>query len=127
MQRAGVKKSVRSCHCLYIDSIFTWIVTRPCGGTVENEERWDLLYIGHLIKLLTPLSPDTRKLYGVVKSDRKRPLQEVTNIFNEYRARPVSDRTVQRKLYETQYHKCVVKISIRFRDYNVKNRWHGVN
>ena len=40
------------------------------------------------------------------KSYRKRPLQEVTNIFNEYRARPVSDRTVQRKLYETKYHKC---------------------
>jgi len=50
---------------------------------------------------------DTQKLYGAVKSDRKRPLQEVTNIFNEYRARPVSDRIVQRKLYETKYHKCV--------------------
>jgi hypothetical protein len=57
--------------------------------------------------LLTPR--DTRKLYGIVKSDRKRPLREVTNILNENRARPVSDRTVQRKVYETKYHKCVVK------------------
>ena len=44
------------------------------------------------------------KLYGIVKSDRKLPLQEVTNIFNENRPRPLSDRTVQRNLYETKYH-----------------------
>jgi len=31
LKRAGVKKGVRPCICLYIDSIFTWIVTRPCG------------------------------------------------------------------------------------------------
>jgi hypothetical protein len=31
-------------------------------------------------------SQDTQNLYGVVKSDQKHPLQEVTNIFNEYRA-----------------------------------------
>jgi hypothetical protein len=30
LKRAGVKKSVRPCHCLYIESIFTWIVTRHC-------------------------------------------------------------------------------------------------
>jgi hypothetical protein len=33
LKRAGVKKNVRPCICLYIDSIFTWIVTRPCGIT----------------------------------------------------------------------------------------------
>jgi hypothetical protein len=33
LKRAGVKKDVRPCICLYIDSIFTWIVTRPCGPT----------------------------------------------------------------------------------------------
>ena len=32
--------------------------------------------------MLTP--QDTRKMYGVVKFDKKRPLREVTNIFNEY-------------------------------------------
>jgi hypothetical protein len=26
------KKGVRPCTCLYIDSIFTWILTRPCGS-----------------------------------------------------------------------------------------------
>jgi len=67
-------------------------------GTVENRER------SGRPSLLT--RRDTRKLYGVVKSDRKRPLREVTNIFNEHRARPVSDRTVQRKLYETKYQVC---------------------
>jgi hypothetical protein len=35
MKRAGVKKDVRPCICLYIDSIFTWIVTRPCGVTIS--------------------------------------------------------------------------------------------
>jgi hypothetical protein len=30
LKRAGVKKNVRPCICLYIDSIFTWIVTRHC-------------------------------------------------------------------------------------------------
>ena len=46
-----------------------------------------------------------------------------------YRARPVSYRTVQRKLYETKYHKCVVKKGIRIRDYNVKTRlvWCKLN
>ena len=84
----------------------------------KNEER------SGKSSLLTPR--DTRKLYGVVKSDRKRPLQEITNNFNEYRARPVS---VQRKLYESKYHKCVVNKSTRIRDYNVKKRlaWCKLN
>jgi transposase len=73
-------------------------------GTVVNEER------SGRPSLLTP--QDTRKLYGVVKSNKKRPLQEITNIFNEHRAQPASDRTVQRKLYAIKYHKCVVKKSI---------------
>jgi len=41
-------------------------------GTVENEER------SGMSSLLTPRNP--RKLYGVAKSDRKRSLQEVTNM-----------------------------------------------
>lgn len=44
-------------------------------GTVENKR-------SGRPSLLTPR--DTRKLYAVVKSDRKRSLQEVTNIVNEY-------------------------------------------
>jgi hypothetical protein len=31
LKRAGGKKDVGPCICLYIDSIFTWIVTRPCA------------------------------------------------------------------------------------------------
>jgi hypothetical protein len=81
---------------------------------VENEER------SGRPSLLTP--QDTRKLYGVVKSNKKRPLQEITNIFNEHRAQPASDRTVQRKLYAIKYHKCVVKKAFRIRDYNV-TKW----
>jgi len=88
-------------------------------GTLENEEK------SGRPSLLT--HRDTRKLYGVVKSDRKRPLQEITNIFNEYRARPVSDRSVHRKLYETKYHKCVVKKTSEFAATMSKNGWHGVN
>ena len=30
LEASGGKKDVRPCICLYIDSIFTWIVTRPC-------------------------------------------------------------------------------------------------
>jgi hypothetical protein len=67
---------------------------------VENKER------SGKPSLLTLRDTVTRKLYGVVKSDGKRQLREVTNIFNEHRARPVSDRTVQRKLYETKYQVC---------------------
>jgi hypothetical protein len=39
LEASGGKKDVRPCICLYIDSIFTWIVTRPCGcpkGQVEK-------------------------------------------------------------------------------------------
>ena len=86
-------------------------------GTVENKKR------SGRPSLLTPRN--TRKLYGVVKSDRKRPLRELTNIFNEYRARPVSDRTVQRKLYETKHHKCVVNKASEFATTMSKNGWHG--
>jgi hypothetical protein len=39
---------------------------------------------------------DFLKRYGVVKSDRKHPIQEVTNIFNEYRDRPASDQTIKK-------------------------------
>ena len=57
---------------------------------MENEER------SGRQSLLTPW--DTRKLNRVVKSDRKRPLQEATFTFNENSARPESDQTVQQKL-----------------------------
>jgi len=57
---------------------------------VENGER------SGRQSLLTPR--DTRKLTGVAKSDRKRPLKEAAFIFNEHRAQPESDQTVQRKL-----------------------------
>ena len=55
---------------------------------MENEER------SGRQSLLTPR--DTRKLNRVVKSDRKRPLQEAIFTFNEYSARPESDQTVQK-------------------------------
>ena len=31
LEASGGKKDVRPCICLYIDSIFTWIVTSPCA------------------------------------------------------------------------------------------------
>ena len=32
--------------CLYIDSIFTWIVTRPCGaGTLGQEKRYMYIHL----------------------------------------------------------------------------------
>ena len=70
---------------------------------------------------------NTIKLYGVVKSDRKLPLQEVTNILNEYRSRPLSDRTVQRNVFETKYHKCVVKQTSGFATTMSRKDWHVVN
>jgi hypothetical protein len=33
----GVKKGVRPCTCLCIDSIFTWILTRPFGLTATGQ------------------------------------------------------------------------------------------
>ena len=87
-------------------------------GTVENEER------SGMPSLLTPR--DTRKLSGVVKSDRKRPLQEVANIFNEYRARFLSGQTVQRKLYETKYNSVLCKKHQNLR-LRCQKGCHGVN
>ena len=54
-----------------------YVVLKPFKqrGTVENEERSGRPSF---------CTRDTRKLYGVVKSDRKRRLQEVTNIFDQY-------------------------------------------
>ena len=57
---------------------------------MESEER------SSMQSVLT--SRDTRKLSGVVISDRKRPLKEVTFIFNEHGDQPESDQTVQRKV-----------------------------
>jgi hypothetical protein len=34
LEVSGGKKGVLPCTCLNIDSIFTWIVTRPCGLTL---------------------------------------------------------------------------------------------
>ena len=86
---------------------------------MENEER------SGRSSWLTPRDP--RKLYCVAQSDRKRSLQEVTNMWNEYMDRPVSYRTVQRKFYETKYPKCVVKIASEFATTVSKKVWHGVN
>ena len=75
--------------------------------------------------LLTP--QDTRKMYGVVKSDKKRPLREVTNIFNdEYRALDVY--LIELFKENCMKQKCC-KYRLRFRDYNVKKRlaWCKVN
>jgi hypothetical protein len=36
LEASGGKKDVRPCICLYIDSIFTWIVTRPCAQPMAN-------------------------------------------------------------------------------------------
>ena len=64
-----------------------------------------------------------------MKSNRKRPLQEMFSLFNEFRTRPVSKRTVQRKLYEERYRKCVVKKVIRLSAENVKKSlaWYKLN
>ena len=51
LKRAGVKKDVRPCICLYIDSIFTWIVTSPCDPSDPmhwNKEQ----YIHHLKEMV---------------------------------------------------------------------------
>ncbi|CAG2224309.1 unnamed protein product [Mytilus edulis] len=82
------------------------------SGSLENKERTGRP------NLLTPR--DTRKLCTTVKSDRKRPLHEITAVFNESREEP--KRTVQRKLYEEGFKKRVVKKSIRIRAANVKKR-----
>ena len=81
-------------------------------GTVENQHR-----SGRPSLLI---DRDSRRLGSVVKSNRKRPLQEISSLFNEFRTRPMSKRTVQRKLYEERYRKCVVKKAIRIRAENVK-------
>jgi hypothetical protein len=59
-------------------------------------------------------------MYGVVKFDKKRPLREVTNIFNDaYRALDVY--LIELFKENCMKQKCC-KNRIRFRDYNVKKR-----
>ena len=74
-------------------------------GTVENQHR------SGRPSFLT--ERDSRRLGSVVKLNRKRLLQEISSLFNEFRTRPVSKGTLQRKLYEEGYHKCVVKKGIK--------------
>ena len=40
LKRVGIKKGVRPCTCLCIDSIFTWIVTRPRGLPLPDPQFW---------------------------------------------------------------------------------------
>ena len=65
-----------------------YVVLKPFKQrrTVENEERSGRPFF---------CTPNTRTLYGVVKYDRRRLLQEVTNVFDQYGTR----LTVHRHLF----------------------------
>jgi hypothetical protein len=83
------------------------------GPTIARETRLLLPAIYGVLK---------RFKQRVTKGNKDRSGKPPLLTLYVYRARPVSYRTVQRKLYETKYHKWVVKKGIRIRDYNVKTR-----
>ena len=65
---------------------------------------------------------DTRGLIRLVKDNRRKSLNEITNVFNQVRTSSVSKRSVQRKLYSKGYHRRVIRKRIRIRETNRKNR-----
>jgi len=81
---------------------------------VENKNR-----NGALRKLT---DRDTRGLIRFVKANRRKSLNEITNVFNQVRTLSVSKHTVQRKLYSEGYHRRVIRKYIRIREVNWKNR-----
>ncbi|CAC5383962.1 unnamed protein product [Mytilus coruscus] len=90
-------------------------------GSLENKEKTGRP------NLLTPR--DTRKLCTTVKSDRKRPLHEITAVFNELREESIAKRTVQRKLYEEGYKRYDNSLAHRaksVKEYMEQNQLHGM-
>ena len=73
-------------------------------------------------------------IYGVLKRFKQRVIKRNKErsggppllTLNGNRARPVSYRTVQRKLYETKYHKYVVRKELEFATTMSKHGWYGV-
>jgi len=65
---------------------------------------------------------DTRGLIRLVRDNRRKSLNEITNVFNQVRTSSVSKRTVQRKLESEGYHRRVIRKRIRIRQANRKNQ-----
>ena len=82
-------------------------------GDVENRPR------SGRPKLLTPR--DQRTLLRGVKASRSTPLSDLTNTFNQSRNRSVSRHTVQRVLFQSGYHRRVIRkvIKITHRDLTI--------
>jgi len=57
-----------------------------------------------------------------VKASRSTPLSDLTNTFNQSRNRSVSRRTVQRVLFQSGYHRWVIRKVIRIKHQNKRNR-----
>ena len=66
--------------------------------------------------------PDERSLIRLARTNRKTPLAELTNKFNQHRPSQVSKRTTKRCLYRNGYHRRVVKKKVRIREVNRKKR-----
>ena len=65
---------------------------------------------------------DERALVKLVRTNRKTPLSDLTNIFNRHGCKQVSKRTTQRCLFRQGYHRRVVKKKVRIREVNRKKR-----
>ena len=61
-------------------------------------------------------------LSRIVKSNRRKSLDDITSIFNESCPRAVSRRTIQRKLHELGYSRRRVAKTLGVREYNKKRR-----
>ena len=83
-------------------------------GSTENKPR------SGRPRILDPR--DERSLVRLARSNRKTPLGDLTNKFNQHRPARVSQRTAQRCLYRQGYHRRVVKKKVRVREVNRKKR-----
>jgi len=100
-----------------IKSIVSRVLRRHSQcGSVENRSRTGRPPL---------LSPGAKRVLFIdVRKSRNAPLQEITNIFNQGRARRVSKRTVQRALRAEGYQRRVIRNrkAIQLRLSNNRNR-----
>ena len=115
LYNSGIKQSEISRRLSIAKTTISDILKRfKQRGSVENKSRngaqWKLT------------DRDTRGLIRLVRDNRRKNLNEITNVFNQVRTSSASKRTVQRKLYSEGYHRRVIRKRIRIRKANRKIR-----
>lgn len=95
-------------------TVFAVVKRYKQRGTTENKPR-----SGRKSKITVR---ESRSLLRLVKANRVLPFSDITQLFNENRQCPVSEVTVRRRLYRSNFHRRVVRKNIIIRGVNIINR-----